>query len=453
MPDTKLPDAISTIATLIENLDLKVRYLPTASLVAFGRKTRTHTKDHIALMAKVMGEFGCIVPIIVDEADKILAGNGRVEAARLLGLEAVPTVRVAHLTKEQKRAFVIADNRLAELAGWDRDTLKIEFEELSDVSLDFDVELTGFTSAEIEGFLVRGLNDDDEDEQKKRPPRTRPASLAGDIWILGEHRLICADSTDPATLERLLQGDKVRTVFTDPPYNVPVAGHVTGSNRHGEFVMASGEMSDEDFTRFLGKVWSQINAALAPGGLAYLCMDWRHMRHTLEALDGANLELLNLIVWDKRVGGMGSFYRSQHELVFLAKKGGEAHLNRVELGKNGRNRTNVWAYDGMSGVGDGKAKARDLHPTVKPMAMVRDALLDCSAPGELVLDLFCGSGTILVAAEAVRRRARAVELDPDYVDTGVIRWQDYTGLEARLEETGETFVQVSARRAVTGEGA
>lgn len=445
MPTSNLPIAVTEIVTLLEDLDLQVRRLSPQSLVAFGRKTRSHTKKHIERLAKVMREFGCIVPIIVDEEDRVLAGNGRVEAARLIGLKTVPAVRVSHLTRQQKRAFVIADNRLAELAGWDRDTLKIELEELCDINLDFDVELTGFTSAEIEGIIVQGLANDEADQIP--PPPTRPASLLGDIWIMGDHRLICADSTDPATLASLMQGDQARVVFTDPPYNVPVGGHVTSNKRHGEFVMAAGELSDAEFTQFLAKVWMQISSALVPGGLAYLCMDWRHMRHTLEGLDAAGLQLINLICWDKGVGGMGSFYRSQHELVFLAKKPGAAHLNRVQLGKNGRNRANVWSYAGMSGAGAGKAKARDLHPTVKPMALVRDALLDASAPGDVALDLFSGSGTILIAAEAAKRRARTCELDPIYADTSVIRWQDYTGLEARLEATGETFAQVRARRA------
>ncbi len=257
---------------------------------------------------------------------------------------------------------------------------------------------------------------------------------------------MCADATDLASLETLLAGECAQTVFTDPPYNVAIGGHVTSNSRHAEFVMASGEMSDAAFAGFLHQVWTQISAALVPGGLAYFCMDWRHMRHTLESMDGTELELLNLIVWDKTAGGMGSFYRSRHELVFLVKKPGAPHLNRVQLGSNGRDRSNVWVYEGVNGFGSSKARTRDLHPTVKPLAMVIDALLDSTERGGVVLDLFSGSGTSLIAAQETRRRGRAMDLDPRYVDTGVIRWQDYTGQEAVLAETGETFTQVRARR-------
>ena len=446
MPTSSVPMAVQEIATLIQDLDLTVRYLPPQTLVAFGRKTRTHTKAHIELMAKVMGEFGCIVPIIVDENDKVLAGNGRVEAACVLGLTRVPTVKVSHLSAAQKRAFVIADNRLGELAGWDRDTLRIELEELRDLDLSFELELTGFTDAKIDGLLASCTDGDHKADHVPMCPEA-PASRAGDIWLLGEHRLVCGDATDPSVIAAVLMGDGVRTVFTDPPYNQRVSGHVTRNPRHDEFVMASGEMSDKDFTLFLAKVWAAIETALVPGGLAYLCMDWQHLRHLQDALDATALEPLNLIVWDKQISGMGSFYRSRHELVFLAKKPGAAHANRIQLGTNGRDRSNVWEYQGMGGFGAGKAKARDLHPTVKPMAMVRDALLDSSDRGEVVLDLFSGSGTTLIAAEASKRRGRAIELDPLYADTSVIRWQDYTGKEALLAESGETFAQVRAKRA------
>lgn len=444
MSASLVSEGVANIAALVHDLDLQVQYLATDRLVAYGRKTRTHTKAHIELMVKVMAEFGCIVPVIVDEAAKVLAGNARVEAARTLGLDRVPTVKVSHLNDAQKRAFVIADNRLGELAGWDRDTLRIELEELRDLDLHFDLQLTGFSEPQIEGLLAG-----DADGKADAVPfaGAAPVSQAGDLWLMGDHRLSCGDATDPGVLTGVLGDDRVRTVFTDPPYNVRVSGHVTHNARHGEFVMASGEMSDEAFTAFLGQVWGNIAKALVPGGLAYLCMDWRHMGHTLSAMADKGLDLLNLIVWDKKIAGMGSFYRSRHELVFLVKKEGGPHTNRVKLGSNGRDRSNLWAYDGVNGFGAGKAKARDMHPTVKPMAMVRDALLDSSDRGEVVLDLFSGSGTTLIAAEVARRRGRAIELDPLYADTGVIRWQDFTGRQAVLAGSGETFAQVRARRA------
>jgi DNA modification methylase len=247
-------------------------------------------------------------------------------------------------------------------------------------------------------------------------------------------------------LQHLLSGDQVRVIFTDPPYNVPVQGHVTSSKSHGEFVEGSGEMSDGEFTGFLAKVMHLCASALADGALAYVCMDWRHMKHVLEAAEAASLNLINLCVWDKGAGGMGSFYRSQHELVFVLKKGKAAHHNTVELGKNGRNRSNVWSYEGVSGFGADKAREREMHPTVKPLALVKDALLDCSKKGDLVLDLFGGSGTTLIAAEKAGRRCRMVELDPKYADVIIRRWEGVSGQEAVHEDLGTTFRTLSFGR-------
>lgn len=301
------------------------------------------------------------------------------------------------------------------------------------------------TSARIDALILEG--DDGGENANVLPDLPAEAvSRLGDLWILGDHRLFCGDATVTESMNALLQGEGVRVVVTDPPYNVEVAGHITGSGKHDEFVMASGEMTDDEFTQFLTKVLLRSGENLVDGGLCYFCMDWRHTPHTLAAAAAAKMELLNLIVWDKTSGGMGSFYRSRHELVFLFRKSGASHLNRVELGKHGRNRTNVWTYEGVNGFGAKKAKAREMHPTVKPMAMIRDAILDSSAAEDVVLDLFSGSGTTILAAEASRRRGRATELDPRYVDVGVIRWQDYTGREAVLFATGQTFREVTAQR-------
>lgn len=440
-------DSAANIAALVQDTNLQVRHLRTDGLVAFGRKARTHTKAQIEALAKVIEAFGFIVPVVVDENAKVLAGNARIEAARLKGLTTVPTVEVSHLTSAQKRAFVIADNKLGELAGWDRDTLRVEFEELRELNLDFDLELTGFAQPQIDALLFAGDGAGDGAGDKLPTTPLTPTSRLGDVWLLGDHRLVCGDATHPGVVSELMGGGQARTAFCDPPFNVRISGHVTHNPRHSEFVMASGEMSDAGFTDFLGKVWTRIEDALVPGGLAYLCMDWRHCQHTLTALETTSLEFLNLIVWDKKAGGMGSFYRSRHELIFLAKKPGGEHVNQVRLGSNGRDRSNVWAYEGVNGFGKAKAKIRDLHPTVKPMAMVRDAILDSSAVSDVVLDLFSGSGTTLIAAEVTGRKGRAAELDPGYADTSVMRWQDFTGREATLTETGQTFAEVRAHRA------
>jgi len=429
--------------------DLKIDYASISELAPLGRVARIHTKAQIADIKKSIREFGFAVPLLVDDDGKVLAGTARLEAARSLGMTHVPTVRLSHLSPAQKRAFVIAENRLAERSGWDKATLKAELLELSDIELGFDLTVIGFNEAEIDAIVLGG---DDAGEFGDAVPAVeeKAVSRLGDLWEMGEHRLICGDALLGWVLALLMGDERARTVFTDPPYNVPVQGHVTSSTQHGEFGMASGEMSDDEFTSFLAQVWEQIEAWLVPGGLAFMCMDWRHMRHVLDGANDRRLELLNLIVWNKKVGGMGSQYRSQHELIFLLKKLGEAHTNRIMLGKNGRDRSNVWTYEGVGGFGLSKAKAREMHPTVKPLALVRDAILDTTARGDVVLDLFGGSGTTLIAAHDSKRRARLVELDPKYVDVSIRRWQDFSGKQARLAGTGETFAQVQARRAAEG---
>lgn len=432
------------VPNLLASLELNIHYLPPASLSALGRKSRTHSKDQISRIKDSISTFGFLVPVLVDEANKVIAGNARVEAAIQLQLPQVPVVALAHLSPEQKRAFVIAENQLATLAGWDKDVLRIEFEELSAIDLDFSLEVTGFLEPQIDAIMLGGP---EETRGDKVPPLpTEATSRLGDLWLLGDHRLYCGDSTDPASFATLLAGERARAVFTDSPYNVRITGHVTGGNKHQEFVMASGEMSDDEFTAFLAKSLQRISENVIAGGIAYFCMDWRHAGNVLDALKKTDLEYSNLVIWDKGVGGMGSWYRSQHELIFVLRKAGAKHLNRVELGRHGRDRSNVWSYPGVNGFGSDKARARELHPTVKNLALVRDAILDCTARGDLVLDLFSGSGTALVAAHDAGRRGAAIELDPRYVDTGVVRWQDFSGLEARLAATGQTFPEVREER-------
>jgi len=441
------PATPESITDLVHQLDLTIVHVPTQGLVALGRKARRRHKSLVAKLVDGIAKFGFLVPIIIDESGKVLAGNGRVEAARLLGLATVPAVVVSHLSPAQKRIFVLADNRLAELADWDHETLALELDELRNLDIDFNIELTGFTDAQVDGLLASV--DEDQGRGDQIPlAGPAPVSQPGDMWLLDQHRLICGDATDASVLAQLLRGEGVRTVFADPPYNLRISGEVIRSKGHGEFVMGSGEFNDTQFTDFLSGVWARVESALLPGGLAYVAMDWRHAQNILEAMDGKALDLLNLIVWHKSTFGMGGFYRSQHELIFLAKKRGGEHTNRIKFGQSGRNRSNVWVYPGVQGFGAAKARIRELHPTVKPMALVRDALLDSSDRGDVVLDPFSGSGTTLIAAEVSKRKGRAVELDPLYVDTGVVRWQDFTGKEAVLAATGETFAQVRARRAV-----
>ena len=441
---TTTPESIAS--QLPPSVALAIENLPIAELKLGSRQLRIRKKRDLDSMAASIRQFGFLVPALIDADNLIICGKGRVEAARLLGMTEVPCIRVTHLSEAERRVFAIAENQLGQLAGWDQETLRIELQELSGMDLSFSLELTGFSSAKIDSIIFGGESGDRSENAIPALP-DQVVSRVGDLWQLGDGRLLCGDAIDPASFKRLLDGEQVRVVFTDPPYNVAIAGHVTSGGRHGEFVMASGEMTDDEFTGFSTKVMQRASENLIDGGLLYYCMDHRHLEHTLAAAAAVKLDRLNLIVWDKKAGGMGSFYRSRHELIFLFRKRGASHLNRVELGKHGRDRSNVWTYEGVNGFGAAKAKAREMHPTVKPFALVRDAILDCTAKGDAVLDLFSGSGTTIIAAENVGRRGFATELDPRYVDVGVIRWQEFTGREARLASTGQTFREVRAERA------
>lgn len=424
-----------------EYLD-KIQRRPIDELKRFGRQARTHDDRQIGVIAASIQQFSFCEPVIVDEAGHLLIGYGRVAAAKRLGLTEVPTLVVSHLTAAEKRAYVIASNRSAEKAGWDKEILELEFKELSALDLDFSLDVTGFSFEEREA-LVFGQDQSEEGEDALPALPERTVSVLGDLWICGEHWVLCGDALSPDSYARLLVGELVQAVFTDPPYNVPTQGHITSNSAHGDFVQASGEMSPAEFQDFLTAVLLRVFEVLEPGGLAYACIDWRSIAELIAAGGEAGLELLNLIVWAKTVGGQGSFYRSQHELILLLKKAGAAHRNNVQLGRHGRNRTNVWTYDGVNGFGAEKQRLRALHPTVKSCAMVKDALLDCTRPGDLVCDMFSGSGTTLIACEKIGRRARVMDLDPRYVDVTVRRFEDFTGQAAVHAVTGETFVETA----------
>jgi DNA modification methylase len=427
------------------SLDLKIEQRSIDQLRPAGRQSRHHTKRQLAGIEASIRQFGFVSPVLIDESGRLLAGVVRVEAAKRIGMTEVPAVVIDHLTPEEQRAFILADNRLAELGEWNKEVLQLELEELSSLELDFSLEITGFTLPEIEGirFGVGGADPADDDVPEVQP---QTVSEVGDLWRLGEHRLLVGDATSQEALDRLLAGDEARAVFTDPPYNVVIEGNASPSGAHKEFVQASGEMSDPEFTQFLTRSFGQITGALVDGGLAYVCMDWRHMAHVLSAAEGAGLALLNLCVWDKGSGGMGSFYRSQHELIFVLKKGRAPSINTIQLGRNGRNRPNVWSYEGVTGFGADKARERAMHPTVKPLALVKDALLDCTRKGDVVLDLFGSSGTTLIACEKTGRRCRMMELDPKYADVIIRRWEAFSGQEAVHEDLGLTFRHISFGR-------
>jgi len=435
--------------TLPAETRLKIVNRDPGALKAYAGNARTHSEKQIAQIAASISTFGFLNPVLIGADGIVIAGHGRVAAAKLLGMAEIPTIKLAHLSDAERRAYVIADNRLAELAGWDRDILMIELQSLDDMEMDFDLEITGFETAELD-LLLDGEIGEDEDPDDTVPEflPDAPVTQLGDIWLLGDHRLICGDAQLNETYAALMLDDRARMVFTDPPYNVKISGHVCGSGaiQHREFAMASGEMDQAGFTQFLANALSSMGNFSVDGAIHFVCMDWRHIEELQNAGSGIYSELKNLIVWKKTNGGMGTFYRSQHELVFAYKFGTAAHTNTFGLGESGRYRTNVWEYPGVNSFGVNQ-KDLELHPTVKPVALVTDAIKDVSRRGDIVLDGFGGSGTTLIAAERSGRKARLVELDPIYCDVTCRRYAAQTGDDAVLAETGESFTNVAVRRA------
>lgn len=425
----------------------------------YANNNRVHAAKNIDKLKASVAQFGFVTPILVDAAGSIIAGHGRYEAAKALGLKSVPTVVADHLLEAEVRALRIADNKLAELSDWNEAALQIEFAELMDLSLDgeldFDLDITGFETPEID-IIIDGAGEAKActAETVDAPDPAAPAiAQPGDLWVLGDHHIFCGDALQAQSYKTLLDGEAPQMVFTDPPYNVPVNGHVrcgTGGE-HREFAMASGEMSDSEFRGFLSGAVTRLFDCLPDGGIAMICMDWRHIEELIAAGKAGGLNLINLCVWNKTNGGMGSFYRSKHELVCIFKKPGAPHTNNVELGKHGRNRTNVWDYAGVNSFGAGREADLADHPTVKPTALVADAIMDVSHRGAVVLDAFGGSGATLLAAEKTGRRARLIELDPAYVDVAIRRWQEMTGESAVHAVTGQMFDALSAATDTTSE--
>jgi DNA modification methylase len=423
---------------------LEVTYLPTTSLKPHPQNPRVHTDKQVGQIAQSIEAFGFNVPILVDHRQNVVAGHGRLLAARKLGWNTIPVIKLNHLTESQYAAFLIADNRLTENSSWDERLLGEQLKVLSELELDFDLEVTGFEIAEID-VLIDGLETLNEPDPDDRLPaiETTAVSVSGDLWQLGKHRVLCGNALIAENYERLMDGAKADLVITDPPYNVAIDGHASGLGkvRHREFAMASGEMSSGEFTEFLRKAMMLSRQSSQPGSLAYYFMDFRHMNQILGAGLEVYGEMMNLCVWAKSNAGMGSFYRSAHELIFLFKNGSASHRNNIQLGKFGRYRTNVWNYPSANTFSrsgpDGDMLA--LHPTPKPVALIADAIKDSTARGALILDPFLGSGTAVIAAERTGRVCYGMELDPLYVDALIRRWQRRTKREAIHVESGESF--------------
>lgn len=410
------------------------------------RNPKTHSVKQVGQIVASIRDFGFCNPILIDENGRIIAGHGRYKAAGALGLDRVPVIRIAGLTEAQKTALAIADNKIAENAGWDRELLSLEIGSLVETGLD--LTLTGFEMGEID-LLLQESDDgaDAEADDVVAEPRSADTAVTrpGDLWQIGQHRLLCGDATDQDALDQLLDGETADLCITDPPYNVRIGGNVSGLGQyhHREFMMASGEMSEAEFVAFLKASLGNAARVSREGAIHFVFMDWRHIYPLQTAGREVYSELKNICVWNKTNAGMGSLYRSKHELVAVFKVGTAPHINNVGLGRHGRHRTNVWDHAGVNSFGAGRNEALSTHPTVKPVGLVADAIMDCSNRGDLILDPFAGSGTTILASARTGRRAAAMELDPTYVDTIIRRLQERTGTEAIHSETRMTFSEAA----------
>jgi len=410
-------------------LALNFEYRPLASLQFDPQNPRLHNSRQIRQIARSIETFGFVVPVLIDARGQLIAGHGRVLAARHLGMTQVPTIMIEHLTEAQTRTFMIADNRLTENSAWDERSLAEQLKALSVLDLDFSVEVTGFQMGEID-LMIESLSP--ASAGKNAPADAIPDSGtkahvtgAGDLWVLDGHRVYCGDARIELAYSTLMQGRRASMIFTDPPYNDPIDGYVAGFGKvhHSEFAVASGEMTKAQFADFLANVLTHLGRNSTDGALHFICMDWRHSEELLAAARTAYSEFKNLCVWVKDNAGQGSLYRSQHELVFVFKSGKKPHRNNIQLGRYGRSRTNVWQYRRVNSLDPSTEEGNlsDVHPTIKPAQLVADAIRDCTERGDIVLDAFLGSGTTLIAAERTGRACYGIELDPRYVDTIVRR--------------------------------
>ena len=434
--------------SVANSLKLVVDYVAPESLTPPARKLRKHGQRQLAQLEASIRHFGFNEPILVNNKGQIICGYARWLAACELGLAEIPVICAAHLTPEQLRMYAIAANKTGLLGEWDEEELRIEFGELLDISLDLSIDLTGFSTCEIDKLLTEPAKKE-EGESADNPPTGPAVTQPGDLWLLGEHKLLCGDALAEVSYRALLGEERAQMIFSDPPYNVEMKSiSGKGKAKHTDFAMAAGEMSRDQFTEFLAAVFALMAAYSVDGSIHYQCIDWRHGLEMQQAGERAYSELKNLIVWNKGSGGMGSFYRSQHEIIYAWKQGKAKHINNFGLGENGRYRSNVWTYPGNNSFHKNRDKELAAHATVKPIDLVADAIRDCSHSGGIILDAFGGSGTTLLAAERTRRRARLIELEPKYCDVIIRRWQEMTGGQAILAATEESFDAVRESRGI-----
>lgn len=424
---------------------MKLNIVNIKDIKPYKNNPRKHSKKHIHEIERSIKEFGFTNPVLVDEFGEILAGHGRYYAALNLKLETIPVINLKDLTSEKKRLYRITDNKLTENGRWDEDLLALEFKDLAELNLDLDLDITGFSTTEID-LSIDSLNSEFQETAELLEDFDEdynPVTKLGDVWLLGNNRLLCGDSLLDTSYKVLMNNQKAHAIFTDPPYNVKIDKNVCGLGgvKHEEFQMASGEMSDSEFQTFLNNIFAKTKQNSEPGSIHFYCMDWRHIENVLVSGRENNLDLKNICIWDKGTGGMGSLYRSQHEMVAVFKNGKENHINNVELGKHGRYRTNVWTYSGVNSFGSNR-KDLKIHPTVKPIPMVMDAMKDVTKRNQIILDPFSGSGSTLIAAQKTGRICYAIEIDPKYVDRSIERFQTKTGIEVIHAESNKTFGEI-----------
>ena len=441
---------------LRRNAPLHTEHLATTTLTPMPGAPRQHPKSQIRALTKSVETFGQVLPILIDTDNRIISGHALWEVAKKLGLAEVMVIRVCHLSEPQIKALMLALNRIGDLSKWDEAALRTILLDLSAIDLDFDIEATGFTEIEIE-LMVHDLDVGGAGSEGPILVGDGPViTQSGDVWQLGAHRLICGNTLEEETWACLMGEEHAALVVTDPPYNVPIDGHVSGLGgyRHREFAMAAGEMSEAEFICFLATAMGHAHKWSRPGSVHTWAMDWRHAGEIISAGKAVYERFLNMAVWAKNQPGMGSFYRSQHELFFIFAKGGAPSKNNVQLGRFGRSRSNVWNYPSAASMARTAEEGNPLamHPTVKPLALIADILLDASARGDVVIDPFAGSGTTLIAAEKLGRVARCIEMDPAYCDTIIRRWQHWTGETAVRVADGMTFAALEAEAGAAPEG-
>ena len=424
---------------------LNVEEVPVEEIRPARRRSRKTSPEQKKRVMRSVQEFGICVPLLIDENARVVDGHILLEAAKELGLDHVPCIRVTHLSPGQLRLLRISLNRTSETGEWHLEELRVELQELD--TLDLDLSITGFSMPEIDIILADPLVGEIMEDEPE--PAAEPVSRAGDIWRLDDHLIICGNALEAATYERLGGDINFTAVFADPPYNCPIAGFVSGLGKakHKDFAMGVGEMTPEAFQAFLADFLRLAAEWCIPGAVLYICMDWRQIARLHAAGADAALSLVNMAVWDKGAGGMGALYRSAHELISVFCNGDRPAVNNVELGRHGRDRTNVWHYPGANRPGSSAARELGNHPTPKPAELVRDALLDVTRRGDHVLDPFLGSGTTLIAAEECGRVCAGIELDPGYVDAAILRWERQTGKVAVHEGSGLTLEELRERRA------